>query len=143
MTTEYSPREGTKAHLALEYFQANPGARLTTGEVAAELDIAPAGLSTQLLPLVDNGLLGADKNGRGYIYFLPKPSPANDGKLQIASWADGDVSVEGGTATESGVLYTREQIQQLVDHVTRPHTDLSGRFNQAHRDAVLASQGGI
>lgn len=123
-------RPGTKPHKAVEYFAAHPKKRLTRDELANAIGVPPAGLSTALLPAIEAGLLGGEKSGRGYTYFAPEPAEppaATDGKLDIVTYADGDVGVSGMAITDEGTVFTREQLLQLITHVTTPHVKLPGR----------------
>lgn len=122
MTPEYAPREGSIPHKVIEHLKRlEPEAMITSAEIV-ELFNAGAGMSTQLRKCVDAGLLVAQRSGRSMAYSLPPPTEPSDGKLVIASWSDGDVMVRGGQAGDDGsVVYTREQMDQLVKHVTQPH----------------------
>jgi hypothetical protein len=121
MRDGYTPREGTTAHTIIEWLRKQPAGTAMSG---AELDekLKVNFSSASLKPAIEAGVIDAVKQGRGYVFSLAAPPQPSDGKLTIGSWSDGDVTVEGGTPNEDGsVTYTRQQLQQLVLHVTTPH----------------------
>lgn len=126
MSTVYTPRQGSLAHHVIEYL-ASYGGTLSSPEIAEKFECNSTSVATSLRKAVDADLLHFEKHGNTHVYSVPgSPEPAlAEGPLQIASYSDGDVSVAGGAATQDGgVMYTKAQIEQLVRHVTTPHTTL-------------------
>jgi hypothetical protein len=121
MSAVYTPRDGTLAQRLIAHLtRAGGGASMSASEIKAHFDVANVG--NNLATAVKHGLLTTEGKGRAVRYSLAQePAPA-DGKLAYALHSDGDVSVHGGVPCEDGsVMYTRAQLEQLIDAVTKPH----------------------
>lgn len=126
MNDGYTPRAGTIAQQVIEHLESGQaGSSMSAAEIANEFDCTVTSVSTALKQAVEAGALVTAKEGRHTYWSLPEqetPAAPDDGRLQIASWNDGDVMVRGGGIGDDGsVTYTREQILQLFQHVTVPH----------------------
>ncbi len=126
MSAEYVPREGSVAAQVLAHLHTLPaGSRILARDLAAAIGIDGKGLSTFLRKAIDAGQLVQEGGGTLSSYGLPAPAHPGDGKLVIATFSDGDVSVLGGVlANDGSTMYTREQMTQLVAQMTRPHVPI-------------------
>jgi hypothetical protein len=120
MSDEYTPRDGTVAHTIVEFLRKQgPGVQFTGLQLETKLKVKHA--ATSLRKAVDAGLVDLEKQGRTCLYSHPAPPQPPDGKLHIAAFSDGDVSIAGGTSNEDGsTTYTRDQVVQLIRFVTQP-----------------------
>jgi predicted transcriptional regulator len=130
MSAAYAPREGSVAAKVIAFLAANPQRKLTKENIADKFGCASVSVSTLMRPLIDAGMVATEKTGNAYVYSHPEPTEPEqpgDGKLQIASWSDGDVLVKGHTENQNGsITLSRDQLQQLIAHVTTPHIALPG-----------------
>jgi hypothetical protein len=128
MSDAYTPREGTLPALVIEHLESQEaGYQVDNAYIVENLGGNKSSVATQLRKALEAGLLVAEKSGKGWVYSLPEaPAPA-DGPLEIATYTDGDVEVCGMATTDNGVMFTRKQLQQLVEHLTTPHVKLPAR----------------
>lgn len=131
MTRPYKPHAGSTARKVIDHLTKH-GGEITRDQVAKKFGVEkPAHITSLLRNAIKHGLLKTARTGNGATVFtMPPPSgseaPAKNAPLLIGVWSDGDVSVRGGTENEDGsVTYTRAQVQQLLAHVTQPHTGLA------------------
>lgn len=127
MSAGYIPREGGVAHRCIEHMKTgDPGQAFRSAELADAVGAARTGISTQLRKALDAGLVVITGAGSRTAYSLPAEPEPGDGTLVIATYSDGDVSVLGGMLAEDGsIMYTREQVTQLVQQMTRPHVPVA------------------
>lgn len=124
----YTPRKDSTAVRAIEFMKTQPaGTPFTPGELAEGIGAAKAGMATQLRKAIDAGLVLAGRAGNQSTYSLPVEPEPGDGSIGITTYDDGDVQVTGLSQTDEGVMFTREQLQQLVTHVITPHVVLPAR----------------
>jgi hypothetical protein len=128
MSDAYTPREGTLPALVIAHLESQEaGYQVDNAYIVENLGGNKSSVATQLKKALVAGLLVAEKSGKGWVYSLPEaPAPTN-GKLDIVTYADGDVGVSGMAITEDGAVFTREQLVQLLTHVTTPHVQMPGR----------------
>jgi hypothetical protein len=125
MSDGYTPPRNSTAEKVLAHLATHPDP-LTAHEIANLCGCKNTSVGKNLQAAIDAGALVREKAGRlGMVYALPgEPgeTPPRDGKLTIACWSDGDIAVRGGVVcADDSVTYTREQVQQLINHVTKPH----------------------
>jgi hypothetical protein len=122
---EYTPRATSLAGKVIDYLEGNPGAKLTRDDIGKRFATNPKTVAALMRPAVDAGLVRTEKEGNANVYCALEDAPPQepgDGKLNITTYADGDVGIGGLIVAEDGsVLITREQLQQLFSHVTTPH----------------------
>lgn len=128
MTDTFTPRAGSLAQRLIDHLTTQPpGTAMSSSEIKEAFDVS-ANVATNLRTAVLGGALECERVGSSFSYSLPPPSEAAaapDGKLQIATWSDGDVSVTGAQVNaDSSVQFTRAQIEQLLRHCTIPHVAL-------------------
>jgi hypothetical protein len=122
----FAPRAGTAGARVLALLEANPGVGYRARDLCTACDVPKTSLNSATRPLVQHGLITCEGKGTATVYTLAGPALPADGPLQMAAYSDGDVSVAGGQhATDGSVLYTRAQLQQLVDFIARPHVTVS------------------
>lgn len=121
MSDGYKPRAGTTAATILEFFEKQPaGAEFTGHELEAKLKVKCAAMA--LRKAVEAGVVVTSKRSNAYVFSLVAPPQPSDGKLTIGNYSDGDVVVQGVQVNEDeSVTFTRDQLQQLLQHVTTPH----------------------
>jgi hypothetical protein len=124
--SDYTPREGTNAATILAFLRAHPGT-YRSGDLREAAGVTKGNFTPAIRALVDAGLVTKAGLGVATEYTLDGVAPPQgDSALQIAAYNDGDVAVAGGRPTsDGGVMYTREQLQQLLEFVTRPHLPLA------------------
>lgn len=74
MTTNpptYTPRYGSLAERALDFFRSNPDEELTPSDMAAKFDVEYRSVAQGLRPAVAAGLLVKVPRGRQVVYRLP------------------------------------------------------------------------
>jgi hypothetical protein len=124
---EYRPPAGSTAEAVVAYLKKN-GGTLDGEQIAKKFGGVARNVSTCLRKAVEADLLVAEREGQRYVWSLPANQPtaeADDEPLEIANYNDGDVVVLGGTQNENGsVTYSRKQVEQFIDHLTRPHVVL-------------------
>lgn len=125
MARTYSPPNGSTAAKVIAHLEKHGGS-LERDRIAKLCGIKPVGVSSNLRSAVNAGLLEVERTAHGFSYSLAAAgAPAKDeqpSKLLIGCYSDGDVVVKGGTLNvDDSVTYTREQLQQLLEHCTRPH----------------------
>lgn len=123
----FVPREGTHSAKLLDFLRMHPGEQFRTAVLRDRCGIPQTSMGNSMKPLLDAGLVS--KTGAGYaVAYQAADAPRSPhGPLLIEAFSDGDVHVLGGSPTEEdGVLYTREQLQQLLVFVTRPLVQLPG-----------------
>lgn len=125
MSDGYTPRAGTTAEKIMEFLATQPAdAAFTAQELEAKLKIKHAAMC--LHKAIEAGTVTATKRGRVNLFSLAAPPQPSDGKLTIGNWSDGDVTVCGVQINEDdSVTFTRDQILQLLQHVTLPHVATS------------------
>lgn len=125
----YVPRKGTMTAKIVDYLTEHPDEELDRDEIAAKFkDVSAVSVTSLLNNAAKRGVLRVQMRGMRNAYSAPgpaEPEEPSDGKLQIATYSDGDVSVHGGQLCDDGqVMYTRVQIEQLIARVTTPHITL-------------------
>jgi hypothetical protein len=125
---DYTPRDGTAAARIIAYLRDHPTQAYRSADLAEACDVPLTSFGSGVKPLVDAGMVAREGKGVATTYSLGEPTeppPPGDGKLLIALYDDGDVSIVGGTPLENGgVMYTRGQMEQLLRQLTEPHVKL-------------------
>ncbi len=137
---DYTPRAGTHAYAALQYFQQNSDQELTSESLAGLLGIDIKDISALLHHVEGNQLLAKRKVGHSYLWRLgerriddlalldPVDADADaDGRAQedgdadpfsFALWQDGELVINGAMQTAHGIQITVQQTAQLVAYLT-------------------------
>jgi hypothetical protein len=113
---------GATAQAAIDYFAANPSiTSMASMELADAIGASRANFPKQLSLAVNDGRLIAERVGNTMVYSPAEPAAPANGKLEIVTYADGDIGVSGMVTTDEGALFTKDQLKQLFTHVTTPH----------------------
>lgn len=124
----YQPTPKSLAGRVIDYLKQHPDVEsLDAHEIASTFgEKGTSGISTSLKRVVEAGLLGAERRGNSYRWFLPKPEEAyQPPELKMAFYSeDGSLSVTGCRILEDHVEFSGEQLQQLIAFLTRPRVVL-------------------
>ena len=133
---DYTPRAGTHAYAALQYFQQNSDQELTSQSLAGLLGIDIKDISALLRHVEGKQLLSKRKLGHSYLWrlgerriddlALPEPVRADTqaqeedepSPFSFALWQDGELMINGATQTDSGIVLNVQQTAQLVAYLT-------------------------
>ncbi len=138
--SDYIPRTGSKAHIAVTYFQKNSDQQMSLAQLAGLMGVHVTQVSSLLnraerahllsKRIVGNSLfwtLGARK-----IPYLDLPNSSDadtdrppetdddqvESEFTFALWNDGELHINGAQATDGGVLLNTKQTAELVAYLT-------------------------
>jgi hypothetical protein len=131
---EYTPRPGTSAYAALQYFQAHSDEELSSQQLAALVGVDVKKIPALISNMERSQLLAKRKMGNGYVWSLgarridalPEPevseatddAEVQDDAFSFALWNDGELMINGAMQTETGIQLTVQQTAQLVAYLT-------------------------
>jgi hypothetical protein len=134
--SDYTPRAGTKAYAALQYFQQNSDQELSTQQLAGLLGIDVKAVPALIGKAEATQLLTKRKLGNGYVWALGErkiddlallppddaaeeaTGKAEDDVFSFALWHDGELMINGAAQTEHGIQLTVQQTARLVAYLT-------------------------
>jgi hypothetical protein len=132
---EYTPRAGTNAYAALQYFQTNSDQELSSQQLAGLVGVDAKKIPALMSNIERSQLLAKRKLGNGYVWSLGErriddlpalevdeetdQAESQEGTFSFALWNDGELVINGAMETEHGIQLTVQQAAKLVAYLTK------------------------